>query len=272
MGGSFFTKIITGIFKNISKVFKNPFADFGISWLRLKKLKHQGYNKPGLINLKSISVKYLHPPELLHSVKEIFIDEVYKIKLHSESPYIIDCGANIGLSIINLKLQFPESNILAFEPDSANFELLKENTAAFKNVQLLNCAVWNENTFLEFDMTGTQGSSVDTISKKITKSKIEAVRLKDYLNKQVDFLKIDIEGAEYEILKDCKDCLSNVKNLFLEYHGTFSNQNELTELFVILASAGFKYYIKEAANVHPHPFSLQNANKFDVQLNIFAFK
>ena len=53
------------------------------------------------------------------------------------------------------------------------------------------------------------------------KTTVTCVRLKDLLDDDIDFLKIDIEGAEYAVLKDCSDDLTNVKNLFVEYHGTY---------------------------------------------------
>ena len=48
---------------------------------------------------------------------ELFEHQIYKFKCDTETPYIIDCGANIGLSIIYFKLLFPKAEIIAFEPD-----------------------------------------------------------------------------------------------------------------------------------------------------------
>jgi hypothetical protein len=89
----------------------------------------------------------------------------------------------------------------------------------------------------------------------------------------VDFLKLDIEGAEYKVLKDITENLHYVTNMFVEYHGTFPQNNELVEIFEIISKAGFRFYIKEAANNYPYPF-LPKPRKldYDVQLNIFCFK
>jgi len=272
MGDRFINKIIKGATHRVKSFFYNPFSEFGIPGFKLKKLKHQGYNRPGSIILKSIPVKYQHPPELLHSIREIFIDKIYKIDLAATDPYIIDCGANVGLSVINLKLQFPNATIIAFEPDSSNFQLLQYNTSSFNKVELVNKAVWDKETTIEFEMGGTQSSAIKQHTGDTRENVCTTVRLKDHLDKPVDFLKIDIEGAEYDVIRDCKDVLHNVKNLFLEYHGTFEKEDQLTELFVILGEAGFKYYIKEATNVYPSPFSIDQRKSFDIQLNIFAFK
>ena len=94
------------------------------------------------------------------------------------------------------------------------------------------------------------------------------------LQKQVDFLKIDIEGAEYEVLKDIEPQLQNVQNLFIEYHGTYEQNKELVEMLTILETNGFSFYIKEATSIYDHPFSKQKrpVHNFDVQLNIFCIR
>ena len=81
---------------------------------------------------------------------------------------------------------------------------------------------------------------------KINNKKIvKCVRLKDLLNEEIDFLKIDIEGAEFAVLKDCSDNLKNIKNLFVEYHGKYDEMFKLNEILEILLQNNFKYYIKE---------------------------
>jgi hypothetical protein len=109
---------------------------------------------------------------------------------------------------------------------------------------------------------------------KENSQQVKAIRLKDYLNNKVDFLKIDIEGAEYRVLKDISEKLTNVENLFLEYHGNFNQNDELVEIFEIISKSGFQFYIKEAVSVFDHPFLHKKDLKipYDVQLNIFCFR
>lgn len=102
---------------------------------------------------------------------------------------------------------------------------------------------------------------------------IEGIRLKDYLHEPIDLLKLDIEGAEYEVLNDCRENLTLVKNIFIEYHGYFNKLNELNKIFDLLYNNNFSYYIKEATEVYPTPFYRHRTNNtFDIQLNIFCFK
>ena len=80
-------------------------------------------------------------------INEIFNDEIYSIDHVQKAPLIIDCGANIGLSLIYFKLIRPQSKIIAFEPDIESFKTLKRNVSlhGFLDVILFNKAVSNTN-------------------------------------------------------------------------------------------------------------------------------
>ena len=165
-------------------------------------------------------------------------------------------------------------DILCFEPDDKNFGLLQKNILShnLKNIDAKKEAVWVEDCWLYFKQEGNMNSKIENIESANT-TKIKASRLKDFLNKKVDFLKLDIEGAEYQVLKDIQGNLNFVTNLFIEYHGTFSQNHELLEIFKIITQSGFTFYIKEAANNYHHPFlRSERPLDYDVQLNIFCLK
>jgi FkbM family methyltransferase len=232
---------------------------------------------PSNVNLFGSQISFPDGYWFLHSMKEIFVEEVYKFQCRKADPFVIDCGANIGLSVIYFKRRFPQSKIIAFEPDAAIFQTLKGNIAQFdyEDVQLINKGVWEKETTLSFLAEGTLGGRVVDDRASSCRSdiiSIQTVRLKDYLRDQVDFLKIDIEGAEYEVLLDCADFLNNVQYLFVEYHSTASESQKLDEILSIITNSGFRYYIKEASRNVRHPFVEKNRNWFDLQLNIFCFR
>jgi FkbM family methyltransferase len=190
-------------------------------------------------------------------------------------PFIIDCGANIGLSVIYLKRLFPSARILAFEPDEKNFILLTKNIAAFgfENVEARQEAVWIDNTQLQFSGDGAMNSRIDFGSSK-NSVPVRAIRLRDFLNRPVDFLKLDIEGAEYQVMNDITGNLHFVRHLFLEYHGSFTQNKELARLFALLVDNGFCYYIKEATSIYDNPLNpvKKPDMPYDIQLNIFCFR
>ncbi len=262
-----------GFGKLVRKQFTNPYKKVGFSWMQTRIVKNLPLDKNQSISFYNHTLFFKRRDELLNSINEIFIEEIYKQKLPSDA-YIIDCGANIGLSVIYLKKLFPDSTIIAFEPDESNCQILTKNVASFdlNKVELKQEAVWIENTTLSFSNTSTQMSRIETSKDGSSIIIVKAVKLKDFLNRQVDFLKIDIEGAEYEVMKDIDENLKNVNHLFVEYHGTFNQNKELNEIFEIITRNEFKYYIQQAANKHPTPFIPSYTADYDVQLNIFCFR
>lgn len=209
----------------------------------------------------------------LNGLEELFIEETYKFNSSKTMPKIVDCGANIGLSIIYFKRLFPQAKIIAFEPDSKIFKLLQENLHIFgyDDVELVNKAVWNKNGSAKFFASGDVGSRIseDENAKNI---EIPTYRLQDLLGEEIDFLKMDIEGAEYNVIEDCKYKLRNVKNIFIEYHSEESTEQKLDEILKILKEAGFRYYIKEAWDNQPFPYVNERDGLFDLQLNIFGYR
>jgi hypothetical protein len=87
-------------------------------------------------------------------------------------------------------------------------------------------------------------------------------------------LKIDIEGAEYDVLKDCSSSLDKVKNIFIEYHSYVNCVQKLSEILEILEKNNFRYFIKPV-NDREKPL-INRKNKFnpnmDLQLNIYGYK
>ena len=272
---SFFYNLFDGITNRIRRVFSPQQKKANINWFSEKYLKHAPAGVTRTYNINNGKVYYSNPSEFLHTLREIFVHEIYKASYPAGS-YIIDCGANIGLSSIYFKQQCPDAEIIAFEPDSKNYELLTKNIASLNlaNITPRKEAIWIEDTEIDFSDDGTMGSKIELNSEKKSHP-VKAVRLRDFLHKKVNFLKLDIEGAEYRVLRDIAPELQKVENLFLEYHGKFNQVNELTEIFVLLQHAGFSYYIKEAASIYESPFMASKVTirpPYDVQLNIFCFR
>ena len=205
---------------------------------------------------------------------ELFREQVYKFTADKIDPYIIDCGSNIGMSIIYFKSLYPDASIIAFEADPHIFSFLEKNMKSynFKNITLHNKAVWNANDEeLSFLSEGGAGGRLQEASDKFKFVPIKTARLKDYLTREIDFLKIDIEGAEYKVLADCAESLKWVKHLFIEYHSMANEPQNLSMILQIVHDAGFRYHIKEAYTT-PFPFIERKLNfGMDLQLNIFCY-
>ena len=226
--------LLQGIFYRLHGQKKEDPPPISIGWFQQKVLKHLPSGKTRSIQLFESQFYYEAPQELLHGLQEIFVDQIYKQMLPPNAT-IIDCGANIGLSVLYLKKLNPTATILAFEPDPLNYSLLQQNIASFKlkNVQCIQAAVWIENKTLSFSSQKGMASGISTNEHENCIA-VKGIRLKDHLDHTIDFLKIDIEGAEWEVLKDCSSLLTNVNNLFVEYHGQHLEQNKLTEILRLL--------------------------------------
>lgn len=213
---------------------------------------------------------------ILHSIEEIFEEHIYRFEADNNSPYIIDCGANIGLSIYYFKKLYPESKILAFEPDKIIFDVLQKNIEYIpcnQNIEIRKEAVWIEDTYLDFfSEGGLAGSFSVDFSGRNNTQKTKATDLKKYLHEKVDFLKIDIEGAENELIFNIKDQLHNVKRMFLEFHGLTGEPQNLGDILNLLKEQGFQYYIRVAGDVMKNPFIDDIPKTFNQQLNIFCFR
>jgi FkbM family methyltransferase len=272
-----FSELLKGAKKKLEKVFKRELSKFDISWWQEKKLKHSNAGKIQTHVYKGkYRILFTDPRSFLHTVNELFIDEIYKFETSNKTPYIIDCGAYIGTSILYFKTNYPTAKILAFEPDEDNFEILSKNVNSwsFDNVEVINKAIWENNEPINFESKGEMSGSIQTDASQSSKNNlVKTQRLFDLLDVKIDLLKIDIEGAEYEVIKDCDSKLKNVEKLFIEYHSNYDQLHKLNLILNILLKNNFYYYIKEAGATYKWPFyEKQTIYSFDVQLNIFAFR
>lgn len=246
-----------------------------LNYSLLKVARTERYQH-SFVDLFGCAIELVDSNSFLWTYEEIFEKQIYRFKAQTQNPVIIDCGANIGLSILYFKKLYPQSHIIAFEPDKKIFAVLKNNVqnCGFFDVSLVNKALWNSETILEFISEKADAGRLSANSSKLDgeKYKVSTVRLRDCLEQPVDFLKIDIEGAETQVIKDCFDLLSNVKNLFVEYHSFNKEPQCLNVLINLLSEAGFRLHVHTPSKSN-QPFCHREINMgMDMLLNIFAFR
>jgi FkbM family methyltransferase len=233
------------------------------------KPRYSGLNI-NVLNYNIVIVDFL---SFIWQFHEIFVDEIYKFNTKKSSPIIFDCGANIGISCLYFKKIFPDAKIKAFEVDPEIAKVLSSNLKKTENVEILNKAVWINNNGIEISLEGADGASVYGNKNKM---KVDSVRLKDLIDDEeiIDMLKIDIEGAEIDVIKDCAESLNKVENIFIEYHSFLNQSQELDLIFKILKENNFRYFVKQPADRNIPFINRINKNypDMDLQLNIFAYK
>lgn len=205
--------------------------------------------------------------------KEIFVDESYKFECNSSSPVIVDCGANIGLSALYFNEQYKNAEIHCIEADPEIAKILARNLANNQvKANIIAKAAWIDDKGVVFASEGSDSGSIDTNASQ--GNRIDSIDMKSFLEsfEKIDFLKMDIEGAENIVIPHCKTALAKVDKLFLEYHSKYSEEQHLPELLQVLKSSGFHYFIK-TENKRKAPFvNLHKERAYDLQLNIYAYR
>ena len=264
------------------RIFKTKFAPF---FKLLKKKEYYSYiallikyydyprMKTEFVNFLKFKMFVTDCLSLIFQFKRIFLNEAYKFDCKRSEPIIIDCGASFGISCLYFKTLFPKSKIIAFEADPYIADLLKRNLAmnCYSDIEVVNKAVWINNDGVEFGSDGADGGSiVNSLNKKV----VPSIRLKDILNaqKEIELLKIDIEGAETDVLLDCNESLLKVNRIFVEYHSWNEFPQNLERLLNTLTNNNFIYYIENVNSVQTPLYYLQRISNLTLQLNIYAVK
>jgi FkbM family methyltransferase len=168
----------------------------------------------------------------IETYEKIFIKQEYRFQVLAEPEVIVDAGANIGLAALYFTNRYPHARIIAIEPETSNFQLLKTNVEPYKNVVSLQAALWNEEReifvsdygrdkwgFVTHECTGPNGGGM---RKCHSIQGITMDKLLDafHLNK-IDILKMDIEGAEKEVFDDASVWINRVDSIIVELHEQF---------------------------------------------------
>lgn len=143
---------------------------------------------------------------------------------------ILDVGANIGVISVLMALLYPEADIYAFEPHPETFKILKKNVEKYPKIHAYNVALTTEKAkrtlFASDDATNFGGASLFAPGCDMTKPshEVECIAVSDFvdsLGKDVDMIKIDAEGSEFEVLNGLRrDQLDKVSFVLGELHGT----------------------------------------------------
>ena len=188
----------------------------------------------------------------INGVYEPFETELVKKEI-KKGDVVLDLGANIGYyTLIFAKLVGKRGKVFAFEPDPTNFSLLKKNVEmnGYKNVELVQKAVSNKTGKIKLYLCeDNKGDHRIYNSHDGRQSiEIEAIRLDDYFknyNGAVDFIKMDIQGAEGGAIQGMFNLLkkNNVK-IITEFWSIglkrFGIDSE--ECLKLLIEFGFKLY------------------------------
>ena len=156
---------------------------------------------------------------------------------------ILDLGANIGLTMVDFKLTYPQSKVFGLEMDTQNYLLAQKNIAGFDDCWIENIAVWDSTKTVQYATHVDEDAysiSESQYTEGVSYKDVEAMSMDDILKKfglrKVDYVKMDIEGAEKAVLRNGdRDWVKQVNCLNIEIH----DPNFLEEAMQILENFGF---------------------------------
>jgi FkbM family methyltransferase len=169
-------------------------------------------------------------------INETWLENVYRVHegQFSYNGVFVDIGANIGAVSIfvdsfNKNRGFDNKiKVYAVEPEPNNLCLLNQNIQnnPTENITVVNNAIWHEEKMVSISNRGGNSSIVDTEEEK---SDVLAITMETLFStydiKEVDLMKIDIEGAEFDlILNTPEETLAKIKHLVLEFDKSFDGR------------------------------------------------
>lgn len=254
-------------FLKATKLFRQSFGTVpGVRlWLTLLKEK---YLSPMMIF--SVNVPGLKYPVFLraHSSDiecfcQIFCRKELKNEIENPVRYIVDAGANIGLSSVFLANKYPNAAIDALEVSSKNLEILKLNANPYPNIHIVPKGLWGRSAMLRisnpsaepwaFQVEETYKSDTQGIPAIGIKELLEIRRSKKEVDPIIDLLKVDIEGAEINVFDiDAKSWLPFIHCLMIELHDHFKPGCKEA---VLSAIGDLNYSYKQQGEYHMYTFS-----------------
>jgi len=219
-----------------------------------------------------ISGYWIYKRKALPKGIDLFEDITMKFKMKNAST-IFDVGANIGETTKAYSSFFKNSNVYSFEPFQIISEILKQRTADLNNVKCFNFAFGEKNDTIEVKyLPGVMASEVNSLKPEVfhrfenpEKQIVQVKTIDQFTEEQkidcIDFLKIDTEGYEINVLKGAEKMLTKKKIKLIYAEVGFSQTRDKTHTFFpdlvdYLYSYGYLF------------FSLYGYNEFDTNYGV----
>ena len=138
---------------------------------------------------------------------------------------ILDLGSNIGLTIAHFAALFPDARILGIELDRDNYDVCRRNIERVQSrCTVIHGAVWTSEAEVGYGGDTNWGYSV--VAVPTNERSVRSYRMPTLLNRLsdsvVDYVKMDIEGAEAQVLEDASDWIARVRCLKVEVHQPYT--------------------------------------------------
>jgi FkbM family methyltransferase len=153
---------------------------------------------------------------------------------------ILDFGSNIGCTIAHFACLYPEATVIGVELDPENADLCRRNISPWaERCQIVEGGVWKNDGHIEYvKAKGAEDGYSVTAMTQLNRGPIKtakAISVNSLLQtwcsgRDVDYIKMDIEGAEREVLRSNTEWAAKVKSMKVEIHGDYSAQDCVNDL------------------------------------------
>jgi FkbM family methyltransferase len=226
------------------------------------------------VEYAGLPIEIVDGPSFLSAWDEIFVNRIYELPVDRDSiPTLVDVGANVGLAALYWKTKYGRFNYVGFEPDPVIAACCRRNLAAWSiKGELIEAAVGAAQGTAMFAADGADGGRL--VSGTMAGSGHHPVsirRLSAHLPAKVDLLKIDVEGAEPEVLAEIEPHLGRVRALFVEWH-SLPGSPGLGAAISRLEGAGFDCYAQVVIGPARPFIARPLAGAFAQYLNLYAVR
>ncbi|HDQ14980.1 MAG TPA: FkbM family methyltransferase [Sediminispirochaeta sp.] len=200
-------------------------------------------------------------PASIDSILDIFVDRIHRRCPGfgpAENQRILDIGANEGFYSLAMCVGRPDMRVVSLEPDTRNYQLLRRNIALNfpRRIETYRLALWDQSVELELSthpwVNTISSVAIENLDQSwvdprvLERQRVPALSLDELARSldlaDLDLIKIDVEGAEAEVLRGGRELLSRTRRVVVEVHGGASRRRCTS----ILRDLGFVLKLEEA--------------------------
>ena len=203
--------------------------------------------------------QFIHDPrEVSSTFGEIFTDQIYRpVKPLRPGSRVVDVGAHYGLFAIYM-LRMGAGDVSCYEPNPASFAILQRNLAGYRNehharIETINAAVCEKKgrvrLFVPRSSVAARVMPDSYIVRDPDCVDVTAITIEEAVGPGCDFLKLDAEGVEYDLLPNAICRPDRIGEIAVEFHDIEKRFSELDEILALLTKRGYRPYGNARAEV-----------------------
>jgi FkbM family methyltransferase len=185
----------------------------------------------------------------IQGIREVWLDDVYRLPFDVTVDRVVDLGANIGLTSVYFAKKYGTKTIVAVEPNPANAELARRNFEQNGiSARVIEAAIGPVDGFAHFsDALDSNLGAVSAAGREVRMISMSTLCAETPRLGSIDLLKMDIEGGEQALLSGSIEWLDGVRAIIAEFHPDIVDYPGLAER---ISGAGFRWY--KAGAVYEH--------------------